>query len=312
MEAVADYIKSMQKQHYKVIGKHSHSAAKLCLWTKKSIKGRGYCYKQAFYGIESHRCLQMTPNVYCPLRCVFCWRTWEHEPINYAPEEWDEPKEIIEQSLLAQRKLLSGLGGLAEADKKKFKEAQEPNQIAISLDGEPTMYPFLGELIKEYNKRATTFLVTNGVFPERLGQLEQLPTQLYLSLYGPDKQTHQKTNAPLTKDSWEKLNQSLSLFPSLKTRKVIRLTLVKGINMKEPEKYAELIKKAQPDFIEAKGYMFVGGSRQRLSIANMPMHEEILNFANELNKTLGYDLIGEKKDSRVVLLSSGEKNAKIK
>jgi tRNA wybutosine-synthesizing protein 1 len=82
--------------------------------------------------------------------------------------------------------------------------------------------------------------------------------------------------------------------------------------MKEPEKYAELIKKAEPDFIEAKGYMFVGGSRQRLSIANMPTHEEILKFAKELNKDIDYNLIGEKNGSRVALLSSGEKDAKIK
>jgi tRNA wybutosine-synthesizing protein 1 len=312
MDAGQDYVKSLQRQHYRFFGKHSHSAAKLCLWTRKSIRGKGQCYKQEFYGIDSHRCLQMTPNIYCQLRCVFCWRTWEHEPTNYIPKEWDEPRQLVEESILAQRKLLSGLGGAADMDRKKWKEAQEPNQIAISLDGEPTMYPHLGELIKEYNKKATTFLVTNGLLPERLEKLEPLPTQLYLSLYGPDKQTHQKTNLPLTKDSWEKLNQSLELFPSLDTRKVIRLTLVKGINMKEPEKYAELIKKAEPDFIEAKGYMFVGGSRQRLAIENMPTHDEIVYFANELNKSLGYNLIGEKKDSRVVLLSSGEKDAKLR
>jgi len=312
MDAGQDYVKSLQRQHYRFFGKHSHSAAKLCLWTRKSIRDKGQCYKQEFYGIDSHRCLQMSPNIYCQLRCVFCWRTWEREP-DYTPKEWDEPKELVEESILAQRKLLSGLGGAEDTDRKKWKEAQNPNQIAISLDGEPTMYPYLGELIKGYEKRgATTFLVTNGLLPERLEALESLPTQLYLSLYGPDKQTHQKTNIPLTKDSWERLNESLSLFPSLDTRKVVRLTLVKGINMKEPEKYAELIKKAEPDFIEAKGYMFVGGSRQRLSIANMPTHEEILKFAKELNKDIDYNLIGEKNGSRVALLSSGEKDAKIK
>jgi tRNA wybutosine-synthesizing protein 1 len=312
MDAGAEYVKSLQRQHYRFFGRHNHAAAKLCLWTRKSIRGGGQCYKQDFYGIDSHRCLQMSPNVYCQLRCVFCWRTWEHEPTNYLPKEWDEPKELVEESILAQRKLLSGLGGAADVDRKKWKEAQEPNQIAISLDGEPTTYPYLGELIKEYEKRkATTFLVTNGLLPERLEALEPLPTQLYISLYGPDKQTHQKTNLPLTKDSWEKLNESLELLPSLDTRKAIRLTLVKDVNMKEPEKYAALIEKAQPDFIEAKGYMFVGGSRQRLAIENMPTHEEIRKFALDLNNSLGYNLVAEKKDSRVVLLSSGKKDQEI-
>ena len=312
MDESLNYVKKLKAQHYRFFGKHEHAAAKLCLWTKKSIRNRGHCYKQEFYGIQSHCCLQMSPNVYCQLRCVFCWRTWEHEPLNYLPKVWDEPKELVEESIVAQRKLLSGLGGVEDTDRKKFKEAQEPNQIAISLDGEPTIYPYLGDLIGEYHKKkATTFLVTNGLLPERLKELNPLPTQLYISLYGPDKQTHQKTNNPLTKDSWEKLNESLELFPSLDTRKVIRLTLVKGINMIEPGKYAKLIKIAKPDFIEAKGYMFVGGSRQRLAIENMPTHEEIRQFALDLNSHLGYSLIGEKKDSRVVLLSNGEKNAKI-
>jgi tRNA wybutosine-synthesizing protein 1 len=81
--------------------------------------------------------------------------------------------------------------------------------------------------------------------------------------------------------------------------------------MIEPGKYAKLIKIAEPDFIESKGYVFVGGSRQRLAIENMPTHEEIKQFALELNKHLDYDLAGEKTDSRVVLLSSREKRTKI-
>jgi tRNA wybutosine-synthesizing protein 1 len=175
------------------------------------------------------------------------------------------------------------------------------------------MYPHLGDLIKEYRRRGfTTFLVTNGLLPERLEALEPLPTQLYISLYGPDKQTHQKVNIPLTKDSWEKLNESLGLFPSLDTRRVLRLTLVKGLNMKEPKEYADLIKIARPDFVEAKGYMFVGGSRQRLSIDNMPTHDEIRRFAEEINTHLDYDIAGEQPISRVVVLSSGQKPLRIK
>ena len=305
-----EYAKTLQRQHYKLIG--AHSAAKLCLWTKKSIRNQGFCYKQAFYGVQSHRCLQMSPNIYCPLRCIFCWRTWESEPRNQFPDKWDEPREIIDGAIEAQRKLLSGFGGLEGADKKKLKEAQDPNQAAISLVGEPAMYPYLGDFLGELNRRRfTTFLVTNGLFPERLAELSTQPTQLYLSLYGPDKQTHKKTNAPLTADSWEKIGQTLDLFPSLDTRKVIRLTLVKGVNMAAPEKYAELIKRAEPDFIEAKAYMFVGGSRQRLTIDNMPMHEEIREFVSALNRHLGYTLVAEKADSRVMLLSSGKKKAKI-
>lgn len=297
------YVKKLKAQHYRFFGKREHAAAKLCLWTKKSIRNKGFCYKQEFYGVQSHRCLQMSPNVYCQLRCVFCWRTWEHEPTNYTPEHWDEPKELVEESITAQRKLLSGLGGVEDADRKKLKEAQEPNQIAISLDGEPTMYPHLGDLIKEYQRRkATTFLVTNGLLPKRLESLDPLPTQLYISLYGPDKQTHQKTNLPLIKDSWEKLNKSLELFPSLDTRKVIRLTMVKGVNMIKPEEYAKLISLSEAQYLEIKGFMFVGGSRQRLTIENMPRHDEIRAFAEKVGAGCGYKIANEQPISRVVLL----------
>src|SRR5256885_6051454 len=66
----------LERQGYRIVGEYS--GVKLCHWTKDSLtKGIG-CYKQTFYGIESHRCLQMTPTVdACNLSCQFCWRTQE-------------------------------------------------------------------------------------------------------------------------------------------------------------------------------------------------------------------------------------------
>src|SRR2546429_6773003 len=63
----------LERQGYNIVAEHS--GVKLCHWTKASLtKGVG-CYKQTFYGIESHRCLQMTPTVdACSLACQFCWR----------------------------------------------------------------------------------------------------------------------------------------------------------------------------------------------------------------------------------------------
>ncbi len=50
-------------QGYKLIG--SHSGVKMCRWTKSMLRGRGGCYKHAFYGIESHRCMEATPSLAC-------------------------------------------------------------------------------------------------------------------------------------------------------------------------------------------------------------------------------------------------------
>ena len=80
--------------------------------------------------------------------------------------------------------------------------------------------------------------------------------------------------------------------------------MVKEWNMKEPGKYAELIKLAEPDFVEVKGYVHVGESQKRLPRESMPDHEEIKNFSEKLSSELGYSLAGEQEKSRVVLLKS--------
>lgn len=300
-------LKKMQKAGYKMIG--NHSAVKLCLWTRKSIKTgeREFCYKEKFYkdiGIKSHRCLQMTPSLpFCSLRCAFCWRDTS---ITYP--KWsgsmDEPEEIVEKSINAQRELLTGLGGVPHSEK-HLKEAMNPSNAAISLAGEPTFYEKLSQLIEIFHKRnMKTFLVTNGTLPERLESLEILPTQLYVSLCSNSKEMMEKVQKPLIPDAWERLNKTLELLTSLKTRRVIRLTLVKNLNMSEPEKYAKLIEKALPEFIEVKAGMAVGFARlqNRIRYEDMASHQEIKEFAGKIASYIGYKIRDEKKDSRVVLL----------
>ena len=53
-------IQKLQKMGYRFAGNNYHAAAKICHWTKKSILDEGVCYKEKFYGIKSHRCLQMS------------------------------------------------------------------------------------------------------------------------------------------------------------------------------------------------------------------------------------------------------------
>lgn len=197
--------KDMTRQHYKIVG--NHSAVKLCTWLKKSIRDEGFCYKQKFYGIQSHRCLQMTPWIGCCNKCLYCWRTIEKNPLKFG--ETDEPEEIVRLSIEAQRKLINGFPGWEGTNMKKWKEANNPNQVAISLTGEPTLYPKISGLIQEFNKRKfTTFLVTNGQFPERLENLAE-PTNLYISLDAPDKATYKKIDRPSLPDFW------IACFPAL-------------------------------------------------------------------------------------------------
>ncbi len=308
----------MEKIKKNILEKHGYyltgdeSAVKLCHWvSEKLINGRA-CYKEKFYGIESHRCIQMSPVVDgCNHSCLFCWRYQDFIP--RSPDSYDEPEDIVERSLSAQRALVSGFKGDERCDSKMWKEARKPNQVAISLAGEPTMYPYLSDLIEEYKKRGmTTFLVTNGTHPEIIESLDELPTQIYVTIAAPNKKIYNKLCVPSVRDGWERLNKTLELFPSLDIRTAVRHTLVKGWNLGWEKEYADMIKKAEPDFVEAKGYVFVGDSRRRMGLSNMPSHGSVKEFAHRLEKELDIRVVDEKKDSRVVLLSDPEKETIIK
>jgi tRNA wybutosine-synthesizing protein 1 len=289
----------LKRQRYRVIGKHS--AVKLCHWLRRSLLEDRSCYKQKFYGIKSHRCLQMTPSVTaCTQKCLFCWRPVQFTENNLS--QHDAADFIVEESLKAQKVLLNGYFGLPDrVSAEKLKEALEPTNVAISLAGEPTLYPELSELIREYKRRGmTTFLVTNGTNPHALETLE-LPWNLYLTLAAPTESGYKKLCHPQM-NGWEKIMESLIVFSTLETQRVIRLTLVKGFNLTSPREYTHLIEKASPDFVEAKAYMYVGYSRYRMTIDNMPSFEEIMEFAREIEKYSSYEVSNSQEASRVVLL----------
>lgn len=291
----------LEKQHYKIIGEHS--AVKVCHWTKEEmIHDRG-CYKQSFYGIESHRCIQMTPTVtQCSENCMFCWRFQDFEEDKIDVE--DEPKFILEEAIETQKRLMSGYKGDERVSREKWDASQMPKHVAISLTGEPTAYSRLGEYIGLCHEAGmTTFLVTNGTNPDVLRKLDPLPTQLYVTVAAPSREMFTKVCAPIRSNAWEQLMETLSLLPSLNTRKVIRHTLVKDWTMGFEEQYAKLDSIAQPHFIESKGYVNVGYSRERLTMKNMPSHDEVRAFSLRLAGFLGnYELQSERRDSRVALL----------
>jgi tRNA wybutosine-synthesizing protein 1 len=309
-------IKLFKKQKYQLI--NEHSAVKKCRWLHQSLTQNRACYKQKFYGIQSHRCIQMTPSLICNMKCKFCWRIHPFEdlnpPLNFSFQQWREPKEIVEKCIKAQLRILSGYGDQVKKgriEKKKFFEALNPKHIAISLDGEPALYPKLSELLQEFHKKGfTTFLVTNGTKPEVLKELSEEPTQLYLSIYASNKKVFMDLCKPSSINLWNKINESLALLSSFKCPTVIRLTLVKGENMNNPNDYIKLIEKASPTYIEPKAYMFVGYSRLRLKFENMPSYEEVAAFSRKLAEKLSYNIIDESKDSRVMLLSKLNKAIK--
>ena len=146
--------------------------------------------------------------------------------------------------------------------------------------------------------------ISNGTTPEVLSSMSAYPDNLYITLPASTKDTYEHVCNPQISNGWEKLNESLELLPKIKTkRRILRLTLVKDYNMGDISRYSKLIEKANPDFIEAKAYMYVGYSRKRLEVGNMPTFEDILEFCKKLEEESGYRAIDSASDSRVVLLS---------
>jgi len=183
-----------------------------------------------------------------------------------------------------------------------------PIHVAISLDGEPTLYPMIADLIREISqRRMTSFLVTNGTMPNRLEDILDLgaePTNLYVSIYGPDRATYAKVTRPLVPDVWERVRASIGLLKDFKrSRTVMRLTLVKGTNMHQPETYSKLVEDGAPSILELKGYSWLGESRHRLPMNAMPYQFEIKQFAKKMQQTTGYEIAAEDSVSRVVLLT---------
>ena len=243
----------------------------------------------------------MSPSVFaCTHNCLFCWRTAKFTSKWSGPA--DSPKDILDQAIEAQAKILQGFWG-GKCDKQKLREAMHPNQVAISLVGEPCLYPKLPELVDEIKSRKmTAFVVSNGTLPEMIKKLiKHQPTNMYITLAAPNEKIYKKTCKPSIKDGWQRIQKSISLLKEF-DRSVIRLTLVKDLNMVNPEEYAKIIEKAQPSFVEAKAFMPVGGSVQRLPYESMPRHNEIVAFAKAMEKNSSYKIKDEKEDSRVVLL----------
>jgi tRNA wybutosine-synthesizing protein 1 len=307
-----EYREILRRQGYRIVGSHSHSAVKICQWTKESLRNNRVCYKELWYPpVESHRCMMMTPYLGCNFHCLHCWRLhsgdrsglrWKEYPLEL--DEFDDPAQIIEEAIEQRKLLLSGWKGNPRVDKRKFEEALNPTMMTMSLTGEPTLYPMISEMIVEAEKRnMITFLVTNGTVPEALERMDRLPYQLYISILAPNRNDYIRLGRPLVKDAWERLNETLELLPSLETRKVLRLTMIMGWNMTGHEGYARIVEKAQPNFIEVKAYEWVGESQKRLPKNAMPYMSDVEAFAEKLSTLTGYAIKGRYEPSGAVLLA---------
>ncbi len=262
----------------------------------------------------------MTPVVdKCTQNCEFCWRitpadvgvSWNQ--VDVTESDVIPVDQLMDEVLVANLRSLGGYNPEigASVQERMYKEARNPRHVAISLAGEPTLHPLISDLIDEIHHRGmTSFLVTNGTRPDVL-QTMSLPTQLYLTLAAPDEHTYKTLCRPELRDGWDRILTSQELLGSLKTRTVNRLTMVANRNMHDAREYSRLIEMGEPDFVEVKGYMYLGSSRARLDQTNAPPHREIRAFSEKLATLTGYHLLDEQIESRVVLLSRSKQIKKL-
>jgi len=308
-------------QKYAVVGEHS--AAKLCHWAGESLRGKGECYKSKFYGISSHRCLQCTPVLqFCNHACVFCWRMMPERDAygDVAGFEWNDAKTVADGLVAGQKTLVAGFGGNPEVKKALYLEALAPKHVALSLTGEPTMYPKMDRLLADFHARGmTTFVVTNGTLPEAVAKWKVLPTQFYVSLVAPNEKVYRQFIRPSAPGLWKKYQKTLGMMPDIgkKTRTVLRMTIARGVNDCGMEGYAAQIRMAQPHYVEVKSMVFVGGAREPsrgLTLESMLSVKEIEEIAHALARMTGYRFTDVHAPSRVALLcrdGETEKNRKI-
>ncbi|NXE49603.1 TYW1 synthase, partial [Casuarius casuarius] len=288
---------------YKLIG--SHSGVKLCRWTKSMLRGRGGCYKHTFYGIESHRCMEATPSLACANKCVFCWR----HHTNPVGTEWrwkmDQPEMILREAIENHQNMIKQFKGVSGVKADRFEEAMTAKHCALSLVGEPIMYPEINRFLKLLHQHnISSFLVTNAQFPEEIRNLEPV-TQLYVSVDASTKDSLKKIDRPLFKDFWQRFLDSLKALSEKQQRTVYRLTLVKAWNVDELKAYAELVSLGKPDFIEVKGVTYCGeSSASNLTMANVPWHEEVVHFVQELADLIpDYEIACEHEHSNCLLIA---------
>lgn len=319
MSLPEQFKKNYRKQKYGLVG--NHSAVKTCHWQRRSLNtgGTENCYKNKFYGIPTHRCLQMTPSLgHCTQSCLFCWRTTpETLGVSWNQTQSlkliDTPEKIVSESIKVHRKALAGFGGNPNVSKNLLEEAMNPIHAAISLEGEPTLYSRLSELITVFYDSGfkSVFIVTNGTRPDTLSKLSVEPTQLYISVCAPDKETYQKICRPMIPNAWHNLLETLELVNSFKCPTVLRNTLIPKLNMHNPEGYVKLANLANPTYLEPKAAMSVGSARERFGYKEMAWHKDIMKFAKEISNISSYRIIDEHKWSNIVLLSMLEKPIKL-
>ncbi len=227
----------------------------------------------------------------------------------------DAPELIVEGALAKHAAMVKEFKGTPGVIPARWAAAAVPRHCALSLVGEPIMYPHINALLRLlHGRRISTFLVTNAQFPDAIAALEPV-TQLYVSIDAPTREALRAVDRPLFADFWERFLGCLDALRAKRQRTVYRLTLIAGpegnMGRGAAAAYAALIARGAPELIEVKGVTWSGVSDgSNLTMASVPWHADVKAFCEELAAavaTVGgappYGLAAEHAHSCCVLLA---------
>ncbi|OLS15244.1 MAG: tRNA-modifying protein [Promethearchaeota archaeon CR_4] len=207
---------------------------------------------------------------------------------------------IIEQSVTTEQEI-----------REAHKKAYNPGHAAISLGGEPILYPFISEFVAEFRRRRfTTFIVTNGTRPDLIKKMDSLPTQLYVSMPVDSPENYKRICRPVNPTQWDQFLETLDLLSTLSSRTCIRVTAIQSLNMQKIAEYARLIERANPNFIDVKAFALEAAARligNRLKgnapvKSFQPTFRELQIFAQRLSEAGNFPILEQVKKSGDILL----------
>ncbi|XP_055148925.1 S-adenosyl-L-methionine-dependent tRNA 4-demethylwyosine synthase TYW1B isoform X13 [Symphalangus syndactylus] len=158
--------------------------------------------------------------------------------------------------------------GVPGVKAERFEEGMTVKHCALSLVGEPIMYPEINRFLKLLHQcKISSFLVTNAQFPAEIRNLEPV-TQLYVSVDASTKDSLKKIDRPLFKDFWQRFLDSLKA-------------------------------------LAVKGVTYCGeSSASSLTMAHVPWHEEVVQFVRELVDLIpDYEIACEHEHSNCLLIA---------
>ena len=114
----------------------------------------------------------------------------------------DPPEDIVEGAIARHVTMVREFGGTPGVNRERWLAALTPKHCALSLVGEPIMYPHINALLRLLHARGiSSFLVTNAQFPDAIAALEPV-TQLYVSIDAGNEADLREVDRPLFSDFW--------------------------------------------------------------------------------------------------------------